>query len=269
MSSINPSEHNGRLHAIAGTGLGFVVLAMVLGGWMTTRREAIDCDVQPWRGTMRWKVPKCIDKGPALEDLEAIEASIAYSTPKPPEKQPQKKKQAPPPEAKPDSFDDDASRKPVDKPEEKKDEPVKKPDENLDDLYKKLQDRRQDEDDLEYGKPVDDPGTFDPDAPVGWATETKGDPYFQKLTADLRAGWKLPQIAKDDGVPVGCIRLEADGRISETLFKTRSGKDELDDSVERALDAIEKLRSDQPKLVPSHLLKYTTRWICFKFEPEA
>jgi hypothetical protein len=231
------------LHAWASTGLAIVIAGMVGGGFASrglgSRSDGPDID---------------------LDEMEAIEASIAYKKAAP-EKQPQKKKRAPEPDVKPEGVSHDET-KPI---EPKKDEPAKKPDETDPD-WKKFQRDNQDDENLDVGKPVDDPGVFDPNAPVGWAEETKGDPYFQQLIADLREGWDYPQILQAEGVPVGCMRIEKDGSVSDTKFEKQSGNSELDDSVERALKALEKKRKNNPPPVPEHLLKHTTRWICFKFE---
>jgi hypothetical protein len=232
-------EENSALHAWASAGL--AIIAFGISGGLYYQRG--------WADSGR-------PKGPALEDLEVIEASIAYKKAEP-EKQPQKKKRAAE-EKVVEGVSRDENKVP-----EKKDEPTSKIDD--DDPLKDFRRPDQDED-LDVGKVVDDPGIFDPDAPIGWAEETKGDPYFQKLIQQLREGWEYPELLKAEGVPVGCMRLEKDGRVSDTLFKEKSGNAELDDSVERALKLLEKVRKDDPPAVPEHLLKHTTRWICFKFE---
>jgi len=233
-------ENNSALHAWASAGL--AIIAFGISGGLYYQRG--------WAGSDR-------PKGPALEDLEVIEASIAYKKAEP-EKQPQKKKRAAE-----EKIVEGVSRDENKVPEEKKDEPKSKIDD--DDPLKDFRRPDQDED-LDVGKVVDDPGIFDPDAPIGWAEETKGDPYFQKLIQQLREGWEYPELLKTEGVPVGCMRLERDGRVTDTLFKEKSGNAELDDSVERALKLLEKTRKDDPPPVPDHLLKHTTRWLCFKFE---
>ena len=121
-----------------------------------------------------------------------------------------------------------------------------------------------DDDDTPVGKPTEDVGQFD-GSEFGFAEETKGDPYFQKLIADLRSGWEYPKLLQGAGVPVGCVRLEGSGKVSDTLFKEKSGDGDLDQSVEVALKRLKKLRDESPRPVPDHLLKHTTRWICFKF----
>ena len=232
-------EDNGGLHGLASAGLAIVVF--VAAGGLYYQRS--------WAGSNK-------PAGPALEDLEVIEASIAYKKAEP-QKQPQKKKRAAE-----EKILEGVSRD-ENKIPEKKDEPKSKIDD--DDPLKDIRRPNTDED-LDVGKVVDDPGVFDPDAKPGWAEETKGDPYFQQLLQQLRDGWEYPELLQAQGVPVGCMRLERDGRVTDTLFKEKSGNAELDDSVERALKNLEKVRKDDPPAVPDHLLKHTTRWLCFKFE---
>jgi len=236
-----PRQSDADLHAWASVGLALVIGGLIAGGWATLPATS---------GS----------NGPDvnLDDMEAIEASIAYKKAAP-EKQPQKKMRAPDPEVTPEGVSRDENKL----PEPPKPDEQKKSDETSPD-WKKFQ--RNDNEDLDVGKPVDDPGVFDPNAPPGWADETKGDPYFQQLIAELREGWEYPEMLKAEGVPVGCMRLERNGSVSDTLFKQKSGNDELDDSVERALKVLEKKRKKDPPPVPEHLLKHTTRWICFKFE---
>lgn len=197
-------------------------------------------------------------RGPNLDDMEAIEASLAYK--KADQKQPQKKKAPPPPEEKIEGVSHDEQKTPD---EQKKDEPQKKPQETLDDKFKKYQ--RENTDDEEIGKPEEDLGAFD-GSEYGFANETKGDPYFQALIADLVKGWDYPELLADEGTPVGCMHLEPDGKIVDTLMKEKSGNSELDDSVERALKNLVKLRDEEPREVPAHLVKKTRSWICFKFD---
>jgi outer membrane biosynthesis protein TonB len=234
-------SHDGAFHAGAAGGAVAVMAVLGLSIWLMSDAEA--------------KQGATFD----LADFEAIEASIAYKKAEP-QKQPQKPKREAEPDVKVDGVSRDAD-KPVD--DKKKDEPAKKPDpvDPLADFRRKNQDT-----DLDVGKVTDPPGVFDPDAPIGWAEETKGDPYFRRLIADMRDDWSYPEFLDATGVPVGCIRLERDGRISDTLFKQKSGNHELDDSVERQLKRLEKKRNKDPEPVPDKLLKHTTRWICFKFE---
>jgi hypothetical protein len=201
-------------------------------------------------------------EGPDLDDMEAIEASLAYKSAAPP-KQPVKKFQAPPPDVKPEGVSTDADKKPEPpKPEDPK-KPVPK-EQNLEDKFKELQEKRNS--DYPIGKPSDEEvGEFD-GSKFGYAEVSKGDPYFQKLVGDLIRGWEYPEILQDGGVPVGCLRLSAEGKIQDTLFRKKSDNSELNDSVERALAAVQKLRNENPSPVPTHLLKAaTTQWVCLNF----
>jgi outer membrane biosynthesis protein TonB len=189
-------------------------------------------------------------------EMEAIEASIAYK--KAPVKQPQKPA-VEPDVVKPDGVSHDENKKPDEKkPDEKKD--PKKPD--LADISK----FKHSNDDNEPGKPTVEPGDFN-GAEFGWASETKGHPFFQKLAADFREGWEIPSILDVKGAPVGCFHITPDGKIPDTKFKEKSGDQVLDDSVERRLEAVKKARNDNPVPVPTELLGATNRWICFRFDP--
>lgn len=196
------------------------------------------------------------DGGPDLDDMEAIEASLAYKKAEP-QKQPQKKKKAPTPEVKPEGVSRDDQKVPV---PDKKDEPKTKPDDVVDPL---ADFRRPDPDELDQGKVADeDVGQFD-GSEFGFADVTKGDEYWQHLIADMR--WEYPALLAGDGVPVGCLHLELDGKVTEIKLQTRSGNDELDDSVEFALKTLKQARDEQPVPVPDRLQKQTRKWICFKF----
>ncbi len=200
------------------------------------------------------------DDGPNLPEMEAIEATLAYKKPNTP-KQPQKQFQAPPPEEKQPGLSFDDQKKPDDK---KPDDKKPKATEPTPDDYKKY---KRTDDDGPVGKPTDeDVGAFD-GSEHGFADVSKGDPYFQKLVGDLLAGWEYPKILADSGEPVGCLHLDAAGKIVETKFKEKSGSSELDDSVERALASVKKARNETPIPVPTHLLRQaTTQWVCFKFK---
>jgi outer membrane biosynthesis protein TonB len=231
--------NDGGLHAFSV--IGTVVVLGALGGGSLT-----------WAGG---------GAGPELNlaEMESIEASLAYKKAEPP-RQPQKEKRAPV-EEKVEGISRDSDKKPVDKPEDKK--PADKPDKDFSSVLDKY--RRGDAEDI--GTPSDEPiGQFD-GSEYGFAEETRGDPYFQVLVRDLRAGWEYPEIAKTEGVPVGCFHITGEGKIVDTKFKEPSGNPELDDSVERAIKALEKQRNQDPVPVPTHLLRaVTTRWTCFRFK---
>ena len=198
------------------------------------------------------------DEGPPLDNMESIEASLAYKKPNAP-KQPQKPKQAPNPEVKPEGVSHDENKK-VDEtkkpPEDKKDKPSK----NTDPLAKF---RRTEDDDNEIGKPNEQVGAFD-GSEFGIGDVTKGDPYFQRLVVDL--AWSSPELAKSGATaPVGCIHMTADGKIPETKFQVK-GDDDIATLAESALKDLKQKRNEHPEEVPTHLLKQlTTKWVCFKF----
>lgn len=196
--------------------------------------------------------------GPNLAELEAIEASLAYKAATPP-KQPQKKFRQPE-VAKPEGVSRDETKPTTAKPEEPKPKNA-----DLESEYERLRRMRASEDDP-IGKPSEtEVGAFD-GSQFGFAEESRGDPYFQDLVRDVLERWELPEIVQDSGLLVGCVQLSADGKIKDTLFKEKSAHSELNDSVERALAAVKKLRSESPQPVPNHLLKAAiTKWVCFKF----
>ncbi|MBA3460335.1 MAG: hypothetical protein H0T46_10270 [Deltaproteobacteria bacterium] len=206
-----------------------------------------------------WLTDDSVAASAPLEDMEAIEASLAYKKPNAP-KQPQKKKVAPPPEVKPEGVSRDENKKPLDEP--KKPDEDKKPvksDTPVDPLAKY---KRVDPDD-DVGKPNETVGAFD-GSQFGIGDVTKGDPYFQRLVVDL--AWASPELAKAGATaPVGCIQLTAEGKIPDTTFKVK-GDDDIATLAEAALKELKQKRNANPEEVPTHLLRQlTTRWICFKF----
>lgn len=194
------------------------------------------------------------DGRPALEDMEVIEASLAYKSEKKP-KQPQKPTNQPVPEVKPDGVSRDETKKPDEKPEDKKDPPKK--DEVVDPLAKY---KRQDED-LANGKTDDEEGAADGSL-LGRGNISKGDPYFQRLWADLE--WTVPELAKTGGPEtVACIVFTAEGKIPRTFFKTK-GDDDVATLADKAIDDLKAKRNASPEEVPTHLLKrLTSKGICF------
>ena len=197
------------------------------------------------------------DAGPNIDHLESIEASLAYSSK--PMPQPQKQMRAPNVE-KPEGVSHDADKAP---------EPAKpetKPDKAIDqDLSKALDKyRRPDDSDAPVGDPTQVPAPAFDGSEFGKDAFTRGDPYFVALKNDLK--WDYPQILDATGVPTGCFHLQADGKIPEVLMKTKSGNDDLDDSVARALATLQKTRNDTPIPVPPNLLAVTGKWVCFQFK---
>jgi hypothetical protein len=213
-----------------------------------------------------------------FEDMESIAASIAYK--KTPQKQPQKKTSQPEP-PKDNTVSHDENKKPVDgckvdtdcKADEKcKDSHcvAKKPtvttqvDPN--DIFKGI--HHNDDTDSPAGKPVTEAGDFNGNE-EGWAPTTKGHPFWQKFAQDIHENFTLPEISQANGIPVGCFHIAADGKIVETKVKEKSGSPDLDQAAEHAIDAVKKLRNDNPLPVPTELLGAINRWICIRFDPKS
>lgn len=242
-----PDRGDGALHAWSAAGVTLLVALVGGGGYYA---NASSQGGPPPR--------------PPLAELEAMEVALAMKSEAPPKKLPDKPKQAPPPEVKVEGASRDPDR-PVEPEKDKKKEETKPPPKDLDEQMRKLREQRlRDDEDAEFGKPPPDQGTFD-GSKYGWATESKGDPYLQKLVGDLLSCWTYPRGLAEEGEPVGCMRLDPDGRITDTLFRTKSGNPDLDQSVERALKQLKELRNENPVAVPSQTLPATRKWICFKF----
>lgn len=190
-------------------------------------------------------------------DMEVIDAALAEKAPSEVVQPVKPTKQ--PTFVKPEGVIRDAETQPVSKPEDPKRDGVP----NIDDILKK---NRDDDDDLEDG-PATQPviGKFD-GSEDGFGDETRGDPYLGALKSDLLRGWEYPEILSDVGTPVGCIHLEPDGTIPEVVLREKSGNEELDDSVERAMRDLKKKRDAEPKAVPAHLIPKTRKWICYRMK---
>jgi hypothetical protein len=252
------SFNDGELHAAAGVGASLLTggLAVMMAVYGHACSDECQTNAECESGET-CKDGSCVKVEP-LDDMEAIEASIAYK--KAPAKQPQKKTRQPDPIVKPDGVSHDETKIPeVKKPEDK-------PKNNDKDPLAKVPDRKEKDDPV--GKPTTDVGDFNDNA-RGFAETTSGDPFFQGLAADFRENWEFPKILSAKGSAAGCLHITADGKIAKTKLDPKSGDEALDDSIERALKKIEKLRNDKPEPVPTHLLKQaTTRWICFKSNPQ-
>lgn len=230
-----------KMHAFSGIGTAVVAVLGVLGVLWADGRAAT----------------KPEPKDDPFKDMEEIDASLAEKAPDT-VVQPQKQFRQPD-EVKPIQVSRDANAKPVTKPDEP---PPKDPQIDID---KVLNAHRDDDEDLEVGNPTTQPviGRFD-GSEDGFGDETKGDPYLGALKSDLLRAWEYPEILSDVGTPIGCIHLEPDGTIPETVLREKSGNDELDDSVERAMRELQKKREADPKPVPAHLIPKTRKWICYR-----
>ena len=247
------SLKNGDMHAISAVGAVLLSVALAVP-------------------TIWFAKPKDAKAGPVLEDMEAIEASLAVK--KTPAKQPQKKVEAKPPEEKPEGVSRD-EKKVVEEKVCKKDADctgnevckkgkceapqIAKQEETSKDPLAKY---RRDPDAETGDKPTTAVGAFN-DSERGWAEETKGHPFFQKVARDFVENFKYPSILEGEN-SVGCIHLLADGTIQKYKVDPKSGVDTLDDAVERALKTMKQVRAQNPEPPPIELLKQaTTRWICF------
>jgi hypothetical protein len=203
---------------------------------------------------------KAESSAPILEDLEAIEASIAtHKKPKP--KLPEKQYQAPPPEQEADKVSRTADKM-QDQPK-KPDDPKIDPDDPLKNIK-----RREVDEDKPVGNPTEQTGDFNEDE-RGFADETKGHPFFQRVARDIAESWEFPKILSATKAAVGCLHITADGKIAKTKIE-KTGADELDQSAEEALKKVETKRNNNPEPVPTDIAKLaTTRWICFKFNPQS
>ena len=189
------------------------------------------------------------------DNRQILEATIAYK--KSPSKQPQKKFDQPD-VVKPVGVSHDENKKVEEKKEEKKKDPPKV---DPNDPFKGI--RRPDE---AAGKPTTTPdGDFN-GSEKGFAPTSTGDPFFGRLRADMN--FTFPEIAKAGSIPIGCIHLQADGRIKAFTFDPpigQKGDDDLQTAAEAALKELKKQRNQDPEAVPSHLLAITKQWLCFKF----
>lgn len=239
------SLDDGEMHAMAGVGCGLITAActflLIASSWEGCAPGAASASDEP-------PIP-----------MEAIEASIAYK--KTPAKQPQKRTRRPDP-VKPVT----GAAHQDDKPPEPKQPDDKKPDDKKpakqDDF--KIPDRTADLDLPVNDKPPTDVGEFN-DNTRGFAEVTSGHPFFRELAADFHDNFKFPEILTASDTAAGCLHILATGKIAGTKVEPRSSNPELNDAIERALDAIEKQRNQTPKPVPDDLLaQATTRWICFR-----
>jgi hypothetical protein len=197
---------------------------------------------------------------PPLKEMMTIEAQLARKSEK--KKQPQKELKAPEPLAKPEGVSRDENKAPIEK---KPDEPKKaKPDDKPIDLSKF---KRPTDDDAQPGaQPTTDIGQFD-GSEKGFAPINTGDPFWREFHADVHQVWEIPTISKVDGTPVGCFHIQPDGKIAGTKFDIPSGDEILDDSVQRAMKAMQKARNDKPQPVPTEQLGVIRKWVCIRFNP--
>jgi outer membrane biosynthesis protein TonB len=236
------SFNNGQMHGFALVGTAVLSGALFIGTLYMT--EAAEAAHQP-----------------ELREMITIEASLARKSVK--KKQPQKELKAPEPEVKPEGVSHEETKKlPEKKPEDKK--PPKKPDDKPVDIHKFK--HASDDDPQPGATPVTDIGQFD-GSEKGFAPINAGNPYWQNLAADNHQAWQIPTISKVKGTPLGCFHIQPDVNIAGIKFDAPSGDAILDDSVQRALQTVQKARNDKPTPVPVEQLGVIKRWVCFRFVP--
>jgi hypothetical protein len=198
------------------------------------------------------------DTGSKLDNMTMIEASLAVKSTK--AVQPQKEFKPPDP-VKQEGVSHDDKQKPPDEPK-KKDDPKKPTDDKPIDLSKFQHGR---DDDAPVGKPVVQIGDLN-GSEFGDSSKSVGDPWLGRLRADMH--FNPPEIAKGDSVPIGCILLTPDGKITDTRFKEKTD-DDLQTAAEAALAQLVKTRNEHPLEVPTQLLQLTQHYLCFHFRVKA
>jgi hypothetical protein len=143
----------------------------------------------------------------------------------------------------------------------KKDKP--KPDDK--DKPVTIPDRTANEDDPK-GKPTENTiGAFD-GSKHGLAKTNSGDPWFARLNNDFFSFLEFPKLEQASAAQP-CVRITADGKISETEFKKQSDNEGLNGKIGIALTKLKEQRTTKPEAVPTHLLKdVTTQWTCFSVD---
>jgi hypothetical protein len=191
-----------------------------------------------------------------LDQMTMIEASLAVKSTK--AVQPQKPVHTPDP-VKQEGVSHDDKKPPPDEPK-KKDEPKKPNDDKAPDLSKFS---HSNDDDTPAGKPIVKIGDLN-GSEFGDSAKSVGDPWLGVLLADLHKHFIPPEIAKGDSVPIGCILLAPDGKITDTKFKEKTD-DDLQTAAEAALAQLTKSRNANPIEVPTQLLPLTQHYLCFHF----
>jgi type IV secretory pathway VirB10-like protein len=195
------------------------------------------------------------DKQP--QKMIAIEASIAKKTS--PQKQPEKQFRAP----EPDPPKQGVAKDPDKLPPPKKDKPPP-PKKNTNDPKPIKPPDRTGDLDAPVG-PVKDPVGPPSDNKRGFASVTKGDPFFQNLAADINENFEYPRALETKQLANGCFYFNLDGTVAGWKLLPKSGDETLDDAVERTLKKVEKIRKTNPVAVPQHLQEQaTTSWTCFQ-----
>lgn len=113
-------------------------------------------------------------------------------------------------------------------------------------------------DDDASGSEPTNPGAFD-GSKHGWAKESTGHPWFQKLYADALSGWELPSLETGQGDVHACLRIDTQGRIQKFKLCKSSQNTNIDRSVKIALQRLKKKRSGGSSPVPAELVNEVTK----------
>lgn len=200
------------------------------------------------------------------EDVEVVEASLAFKKKTNDKKQPQKrKKQKFKPSDEPGaSRDEDLEKKAEEKPE--KDRTKVNPDEvDINSILEK--NRKQEEELSDFGsdEEIEQEGAEDGSEEFGTAASAEGDPYWGMVKGFLYNNWEVPTLEKGKGKAIGCITLNAKGKITETGFKEPSKNINIDRSVKLALKNSEDMTV--PEAPPARIIKSNSEvQQCFYFE---
>jgi outer membrane biosynthesis protein TonB len=201
------------------------------------------------------------DAAARFENSQTIEASLAFKSVEPKDRQPQKqkKKKYAADDNAPVVADPDAGPR-AEAPEH---EVKVRPDEV--DISSVLKKNRQQSPDLSSTGSEEIPKEGSADGSE-WGTEkdARGHPYAGELKGRIHSAWELPAIEQGTGEVVGCVKLDKDGKIVDRFVKKKSGNANLDRSVELAL----KQAPDMKEPVPDDLIDLmTVKGICFRFKP--
>ena len=218
------SFKNGELHTLAAVGSCLLTAGLGVALYVFTDDAKAEASV------------------PQLEDLEAIEASIA--TRKKPAKLPQKKTQ----EAPPEPVADKVNRSATEMPDPPKEKPPQDPKIDPNDPLKNVKRRGETETDSPTGPATEESGAFKRRR-ARLRRRDEGPPVPPARGARHQRCLGVPKILSATNAAVGCLHLTADGKISKTKLEG-SGDSQLDQSVEAALKKVETKRNTNPEPMP-------------------
>jgi type IV secretory pathway VirB10-like protein len=198
-----------------------------------------------------------------FENAQTVEAALAFKSAEP-QKQPEMPKNVPPPPEEITGVSRDETKVVEPKPEDKKPDKPPPPDVNIADVLRKNRRYDPDEEIRTVGADDTQTGSSGPGSEWGTEKEARGDAYVGELRGRVQTVWKVPSLEKGSGTTLGCVRLDADGKIVDRKVWKKSGIANLDRSVDEAL----REATDMDKPVPDYLMNLLTKkGICFRFTP--